>query len=221
MAWSRPPAGLPEHELGRAAADVGDQERAGIGTGGELRGRPGERQHRFLVPGEDLGRDAEHLLDQADELGRVVRVPGGAGRHHPDRLRARAGDDVRVLAQHGHGAGERFRREPAGLVHPLAQPDDLHPPDHVGQPGPAGIDVREQQAQRIGAAVHGGHPPGHVPSPATQCLSTQCSSTQGPDSHQAPTAASASAPNGFTPATSSWATSACRHFTRSGIPPAD
>ena len=58
-----------------------------------------------------------------------------------------AGDDVRVVAQHGHGPGERFRGEAAGLVHPLAQPDDLHPPDHVGQPGTAGINVRQQQAQ--------------------------------------------------------------------------
>jgi membrane-associated phospholipid phosphatase len=46
--------------------------------------------------------------------------------------------------------------------------------------------------------------------------------THGPGRHHSPRASSASRPKGFTsPPASSWATSACRHFTRSGMPPAD
>ena len=46
--------------------------------------------------------------------------------------------------------------------------------------------------------------------------------THGPRDHHGPAASSASRPNGFVPgAASSCATSACRHLTRSGIPPAD
>ena len=168
-----------EHELGRTAADVGDQERPAIGSGGEFRGRPGERQHRLLGAGEDLGRDAEHLLDQADELGRVIGVPGGARRHHPHRLRAGVGDYVRVVAQHGDGPRERLRRQPPGPVHPLPEPDDLHSPGHVGQFGTAGIDVRQQQPQRVRPAVHGGHPAGHWSSPGTHGSSP---GTHGPGS---------------------------------------
>ena len=47
--------------------------------------------------------------------------------------------------------------------------------------------------------------------------------THGPAVHQAGSAASASSPSGFTPgpAAREWATSTCRHLTRSGIPPAE
>ena len=199
-------AGPAEDEFGGAAADVGNQERPGIRSGGEFGGRPGEGQHRLLVTGEDLGRDAEHLFDHVSELGRVAGVPGGAGGDHPYRLRARARDDVRVVAQHGDGPGERLGRQAAGLVHALPEPDDLHPPGQVGQRGALGIDVGQQQAQRVRPAVHRGHPAGrragHWVSSGT--LSAE---TQGPASHQAPAALRASRPNGFTlPAASSRAT---------------
>ena len=178
-----------EHEFGRAAADVGDEEWPVISSGGQFRGRPGERQHRLLGPGEDLGRNAKHLLDQADEIGRVIGVPGGARRHHAHGLRTRTGDDVRVVAQHGDGPRERLRRQPPGLVYPLTEPDDLHPAGHVGQFGAVRIYVGQQQPQRIGPAVHGGYPADHQVSPTTH----------GPASHHSPTASSASRPNGFTP----------------------
>ena len=152
------PGTQAEHEFGRAAADVGDEERPAIWSGGQFRGRPGERQHRLLGPGEDLGRNAKHLLDQADEIGRVIGVPGGARRHHAHGLRTRTGDDVRVVAQHGDGPRERLRRQPPGLVYPLTEPDDLHPAGHVGQFGAARIYVGQQQPQRVGPAVHGGYP---------------------------------------------------------------
>ena len=162
--------------------------------------------------GQHLGRDPEYLLDLAGELRRVARVPGGAGGHHAHRAGRRVRDDVRVVAQHTGGPGERLGRQPPGLVDPLAQPDDLHPARHVGELGPVKVDVRDQQPQRVRAAVHGGHPAGHEDG----------SGTHGPACHHGPTASSASRPNGFTsPTASSWATRACRHFTRSGMPPAD
>ena len=205
-----PAAGHAEHELGRAAADVSDQEGAAV-RGGQLGGRSGKRQRGFLRSGEDVRRDAEYLLDLTGELRRVARVPGGARRDHAHRARGAGRDDIGVVAQHAGRPGQRFRRQPAGPVDPLPQPDDLHQAHHVGQLGAGGIDVGDQQPERIGAAVHGGDTR-HEGRP----------DTHGPARHHSPTASSASRPNGFTPPTaSSWATSACRHFTRSGIPPAD
>ena len=51
--------GLAEHELGRAAADVGDQVGAPAAVTGQFGGRAGERQPRLLVAGEHLRLDAE------------------------------------------------------------------------------------------------------------------------------------------------------------------
>jgi hypothetical protein len=161
--WGGRPPGQQsaEYEFGRAAADVGDEVRPAIGSAGEFRGRPGERQHCLLRPGEDLRRDAKHFFDQADELGRVIGVPGGARRHHAYGLRTRTGDDVRVVTQHGDGPREGLRPQPPGLVHALPEPDDLHPTGHVGQLGAARIYIGQQQPQRVGPAVHGGDPAGH------------------------------------------------------------
>ncbi len=138
---------------------------------------------------EVLGVAPEVLLDQADEIGRVIGVSGGARRHHTHGLRTRTGDDVRVVAQHGDGPRERLRRQPPGLVYPLTEPDDLHPAGHVGQFGAARIYVRQQQPQRIGPTVNGSYPALHQAPPTTH----------GPASHHSPTASSASWPNGFTP----------------------
>src|SRR5690606_10338112 len=85
-------------------------------------------------------------------------------------------------------------------VDALAQPDDLHPPLDVRQPPLA--DVGHEQAHRVRAAVDGGY-------------------THGPSFHHSGRSSSASLPNGLLPGTaSSCATSACRHFTRFGMPPA-
>src|SRR5690606_26883670 len=68
-------------QLGGAAADVRDEVRLGdVGTRGQLPGGTRVRQRRLLLTGDDLGVDAEDLPDAGDELGRVLRVPGGAGR---------------------------------------------------------------------------------------------------------------------------------------------
>jgi hypothetical protein len=97
----------------------------------------------FLVSGDDLRRDPEHLFDPVGELLCVLGVPGGAGGHHLDSLRPRLVDKVRVLAQRADRPAQgRFRRA-AGPVPALPETDDLYLADYLSQPRPFGINTRD------------------------------------------------------------------------------
>ena len=144
----------PEDELGRAAADVDDQERPGIRSGGELAGRAGERQRGLLVAGDDLGLDAERLGRPSGRTRPRCRRRGWRWwRRTAPRSAPSSGDGVRVVAQRGEGALQRLGREAPGAVDALAEPDDLHPPVDVGQHGRVRVDVGDEQPDRVRAAV--------------------------------------------------------------------
>ena len=84
-------------------------------------------------------------------------------RDEPHALDAQLAAALRVLGGHGQRALQRLGREPPGAVDALAEPDDFHLALDVGQrPGP-GVDVGDQQAHRVGAAVERRHP-GHASS---------------------------------------------------------
>jgi len=68
-----------------------------------------------------------------------------------------------VVDQRQPGTGDRLRRQPAGPVHPLAEPDHPHLPMHLGQAGPGRLgsgQVGHQQPDRVGPTVDPGYP-GH------------------------------------------------------------
>ena len=62
----------------------------------------------------------------------LVATIRAAARH------AGRGDLGGVVDQRHPGALDRRRRQPAGAVHALAEPHDLHPPGHVREPDPSG-----------------------------------------------------------------------------------
>ena len=148
------------HQLGRAAAEVDHEVGAGHADRPQVAGGAGEREPRLGVTGDDLGRDvevAERLAHPGDELPRVARVPRGRGRDEAHPADAERSALLGVLAGHGQGARHRLGGDDAGAVDALPEPHDLHPAHDVGQQAVV-TDVGDEQAQRVGAAVDGGHP---------------------------------------------------------------
>ena len=82
-----------------------------------------------------------------------------------------------------------------------------------------GVEVGDEQAQGVRPAVEC-RDPGHETPTAS---SSAAEPVHGPFDHHFGSSSSASSPKGLTPgpAASACATSACRHFTRVGIPPAE
>ena len=158
---------------------------------------------------------------------RAPRSPRGRSRRHSRRPWSRwwrpSGrrprpllDDPRILGQHVQRAVQRLRRQAAGGVHSLAEPDDLHPAVHVGEP-PGAPGPRRPPAAAASLSRSRWPRPGRRP----RRLTAPAPRTHGPRAHHGPAAPAASAPSGLAPGTaSSCAASACRHFTRSGMPPA-
>jgi hypothetical protein len=100
---------VADDELGRAAADVHDQEGAvEVGAAGQFPGGAGEGERGLLVAGDHLGFDAEDVEDPAHEVGAVLGVPGGGGRDEPDPFGAVPLDDPGVLAAGGEGPLQRL-----------------------------------------------------------------------------------------------------------------
>ena len=146
-------------ELGRAAAEVDDEVGPGDALGREAARRTGERQCGLLVTGDDLGRDlgAEvldegrvHALDEVRGVARVAGRRGGDEAHvHGAQLTARGG----ILPRDGERALHRLGGDDTGAVDPVAEADDLHPAQHVGERPCLRVDVGDEQADRVGAAV--------------------------------------------------------------------
>src|SRR5690606_10222886 len=108
-------------------------------------------------------------------------------------------------------------------VHPLAEPDHLHTAVHVQQLDVLTVRVQhssDEQSEGVGSAIDG-RDRSHWSLPFLSVFSLRSLHTHGPRSHHGGSWSSASRPSGLLPGTaSSCATSACRHLTRLGIPPA-
>ena len=122
-------------------------------------------------------------------------------------------DQLGVRLGGGEGPGQRVGVELAGRVDALAEPDDLGPPVELDQPAVA-VGFGDQQPDRVGAAVDGRRP-GFAGTHGRRLPPGRSTGPERPDGH-------ASSPSGLTPgpAARAWPARACRHFTRSGIPPA-
>src|SRR5699024_2350534 len=155
---------------------------------------------------------------------RIARRARGDHPHPVRTQRDAVGPDrLGVFAQRTERAFQCFGGKGPGLVHVLSQAHDLHPPVGVHDLHLVTVDVYDvgdQQPDRVGPTVdrrdtaHGRFP---LFSSESSWSSTH---THGPLSHQGPSSAKVSAPNGLAPGTAnSWATRACKHLTRVGIPP--
>ena len=92
--------------------------------------------------------------DHVTEVLRVGGVPAGRGGAHPHPGHAELGDLGGITQQRLAGALDRGRCEHPGPVDTLTETDDLHPAAHVDQL--VAVDVGDQQADGVGAAVDGG-----------------------------------------------------------------
>ncbi len=149
-----PRRGVAEDELGRPAAQVDDQVRAGVARRHARRRAP-EGQLGLLLAGHDLRVDTDGGADAGRERVPVARVAGGRRRDEAHARGPRLGDDGGVLAGGGERALQRLRGELAGAVDPLPQPDDLQAAVHLRQ-GAVVVDVGDEEADGVGAAVDGG-----------------------------------------------------------------
>ncbi len=143
-------------ELGRPAADVDDEERTLHARRDEVAGCAEERQPGLLDTADHLGRDvevAERLAHTSDELVSVGGIPGCGGGDEADVVHGILAALLGVFARHRQRAGQRVGRQHPGLVDPVAQPDDLHPTHDVGESTRPGVDISDQQPNRVGAAV--------------------------------------------------------------------
>ena len=159
-------------ELRRAAADVDDEIRLGLGQAG---GRAEELEARLLLAAQQLGphapvirstgsKNSSRLVASRDALVAVMRT----------RATSCAAIDVVVLAQHGNRARDRVGIEPARLVHALTQPRDPRPALDRRQPrvatGP--VDVGDEQPHRVRPDVDG-RDAGHCASSSASAAATQ------------------------------------------------
>ena len=174
--------------------------------------RAGERQQRLLVAADDLGRDAEAGVHPGDEGVAVAGVARGRRRHEPHGVDTEPVDDPGVALAGAEGALQRLGGEDPGAVDVLPEPHDLHPPVEVDQGACHRVDVGHEQPDRVGPAVDGGHPAhGHRPSavgagdPAAASVEPVPYRRRRRGRRRAGRApvgqsASASSPNGLTPA---------------------
>ena len=197
----RPHAGgVAEHELGRAAADVDDQERrprrrAAVrrGRGVERGGGAEEGQLRLLAAGDRrpaAGRGWPRTI--VLEVGAVGGVAGGAGGDHPDR-RSRRGR-ARLAAY--SASTTRVRSIASGASRPVASTPwpsrttsmrrsrSVCAPRSAGRRRPAGgWSWCRSRSRRPGVT---GRPPGR-------------GCAHGPAAHHSPISSTARSPIGLTP----------------------
>ena len=202
---SRPPpytVGRAQHQLGRPAADVDDEDRV-AGCGPKVADGAVEGERRLLVTGDDLGLDAQPGADAGDEDVGVLGVPGGRGGAEPDPGHAVRGDQRGVLVDRGEGPLQRLVREPPGARR---------------RPGPVGPSASRARPRR-------GPESGTVPIRSLIVLVPQSiaatRTARTPTTHRAGPAPRRRAGCTPGPGPSDWPARTCRHFTRSGMPPAE
>ena len=114
-----------EHELGRAAADVHDENV----VEGRTAGRDAADHHRRLLgAGEKARREPVAPLDLAEERLAVLRVAHGARCDAERPLGAERLELLPVLGEAVPDAGDGHGEEAAPLVDPFAEPRDRQPP---------------------------------------------------------------------------------------------
>ena len=141
----------PDDQLGRAAADVDDQSRAGRGPFG---GRAPVGEVRLLVAVEDLGRKVEALAQLGDEGAAVGGVADGARRDRRDRPRSQLLVARDVVGDRLADVLDRLHRELPGEVDAASQPRHPGPPVDLRDAGAA--DVGHQQPGRVCSDVDDG-----------------------------------------------------------------
>ena len=161
-----------DHELGRAAADVDDQVGGRPRNPGLARRRPaaGRADERQLAP--PRRRSPPRAPPRRSRAPRR-RTPAGwrrrGWRWWPPRgprgavLLDELARSSRIAANVRSSASGASRPV---LSTPSPEPDDLHPPLDVDQLTGVRVDVGDQQAHRVGAAVDGGDPGASSPSGA-------------------------------------------------------
>ena len=207
------------HELRRPPAEVDDEVGAGHAEGRQTAGRTGEGEGRLLLAAHDLGRDvsAEVLVEggahAVDELRGVARVAGGRGGHEADPLGAQLTARHGILPRDAQRALHRLGGDRPGAVDAVAEPHDLHAALEVDERAGRRVDVGDEQADRVGAAVDRADADGLVSHgrPRRQRVSGGCRACHGGvlrprgraahdvGVHQSSSIASASSPSGLTP----------------------
>ena len=213
-----PVAALPEHQLGRPAADVDDEHR--LGRHRDLRGdRAGVDQRGLLVAGQHLRLDAQATAYALGEDGRVARVAGRRRRAEADPL----GRDA-VVAEHPgelvdrrEGALQRLVGQHARAVDPLPEAYDAGLAQrHVELPVVAhGAD---EELDRVGPAVDGRD--GRLGVAHRVIVQAALDArTRGPPVTE-PVEDLVAERVDAAPQASDWPARTWRHLTRSGMPPA-
>src|SRR5690625_2591084 len=168
--------------------------------------RPRERKFRLLRSGEHLGLDVEPLLDSVHKLGAIFGIPRRGRRNEADPLHAVARTNFRVLFGDLESAIEGFGFEAPSFIYALAQPHDLHAPLHLDGFARTGLDIGDQESNRVSSAINSRYAHRHT-SIDQWGLSNS----------------TARSPSGLIPGPTAraCATKTCRHLTRVGIPPAE
>ena len=192
--------------------------RYGVGDRAPRRARASRRRRTARAsssPVTTSGSTPRRSRTPATNVVAVARVAGAptSRRSAPARRRARA-IDVGVAASHAAKVrSSAASDEPAGAVDALAEPHDLHP----ARRGRRASRPRGRRRRRAAGSSWC-----RSRSAATRVTARPRRRRTGRAAHQSGSSASASSPSGLTPgpAASAWPTSTCRHFTRSGMPPA-
>ena len=136
---------------------------------------------------------------------------GWRGRHHAHRLGAEGRDLPGVARRAPTGALDRLGGQPAGASTPWpSRTISIRRSTSVCAPS-SGTSATSSRIELVPQSIA-----------ATRVTAAPPSATHGPARPPAVHPGDAASPNGFTPgpAASAWATSTCRHLTRSGMPPA-
>ena len=141
------------HELGRAAADVDDEQPVRRAR----RARAGEGELGLLVAAEDRAAQPGAGLQLGREAGAVGRVAHRRGHHRERVLGALLRDRRGVALRHGEHALPRVRPQPPAGLQAVTEPGDERLADDLAE-ATLRVDVGDEQPRRVGPDVHGRGP---------------------------------------------------------------
>ena len=188
------PRRVAEHELGRAAADVDDEERRGPGSlPASSRVAPAKDSAASSSPGDDLGLDAEPVARRRRRTRRGSPRRGTRRWRRTGPARRRC---ARTTSAYSSQRGEGARPAPPGRAGRCGRRPapsrtiSIRRSTSVSVAG-VGVDVGDEQPDRVGAAVDRGDP-GHGARPGADDARARCATSRA-------ARPSASSPSGFTP----------------------
>jgi hypothetical protein len=135
---------LREDELGRATADVDDEDVVERRT---ARGDAADHHRGLLLAGQQTRREAVAPLDLTEEGFAVLRVAHRAGRDAQRALGAEGLELLPIVHEAVADAGNRDREEPVALVDAFAQPRDGQSPRDLVDA--AVLDVCDEESGRV------------------------------------------------------------------------